>query len=161
MSGHETGSPLTIDQMDVDAFHLKTVAQQALRLELDGQAFSITKEERVEPHLCTDRDDEQIVVIRYRAPNPAGERHDMYYSFPLNPAKAADMRHFFVLEDELSIERRWIEDSEFEKIRPRHEALVKKTAEGVYPARQGEHEDARRLLRVVHQAVAAVRQQRS
>jgi hypothetical protein len=91
-----------------------------------------------------------------------GHREDVYFGFRVeqnDPNEALS-----VLVDDLRIEQEWIRDSEFDKIKPRHDALAKKVINSAslnHEVKAASHDNIREFLRLLHETVSQQKELRA
>lgn len=164
MSELQTNPNTAVGDLNADdQFHIAQIQHHFEELGFDDPEQSsilltdeLHKGDVVEPMAVMTSTGEPTHILRWRHSKSRGmpeeTREDVYIGIQ-NLGSAALM----VLREGLGEEYEWMQDGDFRRIRPRHEALARKVANGLaYPeVKFASHDDITTLLGVVHAAVSA------
>jgi hypothetical protein len=151
--------------VDEDVFHMQQAAFLLGQVAFDQSPFVFTepRDERLEFMRLETAEGASAVVLRQRHDSVIdGHREDVYFGFRVeqnDPNEALS-----VLVDDLRIEQEWIRDSEFDKIKPRHDALAKKVINSAslnHEVKAASHDNIREFLRLLHETVSQQKELRA
>lgn len=139
-----------------DVYHMNQASYLLEHIDLSLSPFVFTqpRDERLEFSTVESPFGGLATVIRQRHNSIIdGHREDVYFGF--RPEQSDPNWALSILTDSLELETQWVAAGEFDKVKPRHDALARKVAAGTgTEVRLADHDNIREFLRLLHQTIS-------